>query len=170
MSTEDDLIRVGVDIGGTFTDLLAWLPDGTLRACKVPSTPGNFAEGILNGLSMLIADISGKPSDFGKIIHGTTVATNAILEEKGAKTALITTKGFRDVLELRRIRIPELYNVFLETPRPMIPRRMRFEVEERCSAKGEIKTPLNLEDLEETLRTIKSLDVEAVAICLLNSY
>jgi N-methylhydantoinase A len=170
MSSQADLIRVGVDIGGTFTDLLAWLPDGSLRACKVPSTPENFAEGILNGLSILTTDISGSPGDYGNFIHGTTVDTNAILEEKGAQTALITTKGFRDVLELRRIRIPELYNVFLQTPRPMIPRRLRFEVEERCSAYGQIKTPLNMQQLEETLQVIKTNKMEAVAICLLNSY
>ena len=170
MNSRSKLISVGVDIGGTFTDLLAWLPDGTLRVCKVPSTPENFAEGILNGLSILTTDISLTPGDFGNFVHGTTVATNAILEEKGAKTALITTEGFRDVLELRRIRIPELYNVFLQSPRPMVPRRLRFEVEERCSASGKITTPLNLQHLEETLKDIEAQKVEAVAICLLNSY
>jgi N-methylhydantoinase A len=170
MNSRSKLISVGVDIGGTFTDLLAWLPNGTLRACKVPSTPENFAEGILNGLSILTTDISLTPGDFGNFVHGTTVATNAILEEKGAKTALITTEGFRDVLELRRIRIPELYNVFLQTPRPMVPRRLRFEVEERCSASGKITTPLNLQHLEETLKDIEAQKVEAVAICLINSY
>lgn len=165
-------VRVGIDIGGTFTDLIACDDHGRIRTAKVLSVPGDFSEGILRGLDLLFSDPvtpSGRNA-ISRLFHATTVATNAILESKGACTALITTRGFRDVLELRRIRIPELYNFFLDKPSPMVPRRWRFEVAERINAAGEIATPLDLEDLDRVLDQIAAEKIEALAICFLHSY
>jgi len=137
------LFRVGVDIGGTFTDLVLVGDDGTLATRKVSSTPPDYAEGIVAGLSGLLAEAGVRPSAVVEVVHGTTVATNAILEGRGARTALITTEGFRDVLDLRRIRVPALYDLFWEKPPPLVPRRLRFEVAERIGPRGEVWRPLD---------------------------
>ena len=122
--------RVGVDIGGTFTDIVLLGSDGSIATRKIPSTTDDYGLGIMAGLLELFEERSLAPSTVEGLVHGTTVATNAILEGKGATTALITTEGFRDVLELRRIRIPQLYNLFFEKPAALVPRRLRFEAEE----------------------------------------
>jgi N-methylhydantoinase A len=164
------LFRVGVDIGGTFTDLVLVGDDGTLATRKVSSTPPDYAEGIVAGLSGLLAEAGVRPSAVVEVVHGTTVATNAIVEGRGARTALITTEGFRDVLDLRRIRVPALYDLFWEKPPPLVPRRLRFEVAERIGPRGEVWRALDGRSLGCALDAVRRAEVEALAICLLHSY
>jgi N-methylhydantoinase A len=159
-----------VDIGGTFTDLVLLTSAGAIATRKVSSTTDDYSRAIVTGLLQLLEELQLSPSAVDEVIHGTTVATNAILERKGVSTALITTKGFRDVLELQRIRIPETYNLFYEKPAPLVPRRRRFEVEERVGPKGQIWEPLNMESVAAAIELVKRSGAEAVAICLLNSY
>lgn len=162
--------RVGVDIGGTFTDIVLLGTDGSIATKKVSSTPDDYGKGIIAGIAELLAELNITPHKIKGIAHATTVATNAILENKGAKTALITTEGFRDVLEMRRTRIPELYNLNYDKPVPLVPRRLRYEVEERVGPKGEILKPLNKSKVVEVLNNIRMNDVKSLAICLLHSY
>jgi N-methylhydantoinase A len=126
-------LRVGVDIGGTFTDIVLRLPDGSLRVSKVSSTPEDPGLAVVNGLAALLRTAEVKPRDVVEIVHGTTVASNTILQKTGAVTGLITTRGFRDVLEIGRVRTPDLYDLTWEKPLPLVPRRLRLEVDERTS-------------------------------------
>ena len=165
--------RVGVDIGGTFTDLILVDPDGRITARKVPSTPGNYSQAVLGGLDQVLSGrMEGVPGYEAllEVVHGTTVATNAILESRGARTALITTRGFRDVLELRRLRVPQLYNLQWEKPAPLVPRYLRFEVDERVTHDGEILTPLDPAQVRQLLPQLRDEGVESIAVCLLNAY
>ena len=162
--------RVGVDIGGTFTDIVIYGDDASVYTKKISSTPDDYGIAIATGLSDLINDLNIDPSLIELVVHGTTVATNTIIEEKGAKTALITTLGFRDILEFRRIRIPELYNIFHKKIPPLVPRRLRFEVEERIGPNGQVKTALDERSIYDVLERIKKFDVQSLAICLLHSY
>lgn len=162
--------RVGIDIGGTFTDLVYLHPGGRIQRTKVLSTPDDYGRGIAEGLEGAIARGEIKPEDVAQIMHGTTVATNAILEGKGAKVALITTQGFRDVLEIRRLRMPVLYDIRWRKPTALVPRRLRFEAIERIDSQGQVETKLD----ESAARTIidhaLAAGVDAIAICLLNAY
>src|ERR1051326_5325528 len=117
--------RAGVDIGGTFTDIVLLGEDGSRYTKKVSSTVDDYARAIVEGLASLLREIGGAPGDVGEVLHGTTVASNAILEHKGAKTGLITTKGFRDVLEIRNLRMPRLYDMSWTKPPPLVERRLR---------------------------------------------
>ena len=162
--------RVGVDIGGTFTDIVFLGSEGSIATKKVPSTPDDYSRAIMAGLQEILQELNLSPTAVTGVVHATTVATNAILEGKGAKTALITTKGFRDVLEMRRIRIPELYNLFYERPAPLVPRRLRFEVDERLGPQGEVWRPLDEETVGNAVSRIRKAGVEALAVCLLHSY
>lgn len=162
--------RAGTDIGGTFTDIAYIDPDGFLFTEKVPSTPGNYGRGVVDGLGGLAEKQSLDVGGLKEMAHGCTVATNAILEGKGAKTALVTTAGFRDVLELRRIRVPRLYEPLYTKPAPLAPRNLRFEVEERVAADGNVVTPLNEDDVKRAAAGIRALGAEAVAVCFLHSY
>jgi N-methylhydantoinase A len=166
----DSSYRVSVDIGGTFTDIVLRGQNGTLATKKILSTTDDYGKGIITGLVELLEELALPPRAVEGVVHGTTVATNAILEGKGARTALITTAGFRDVLELRRVRIPELYNLFYEPPPPLVPRRLRFEVEERMAPQGEIRKPLDLNSVTDVIEKIRSRAVDALAICLIHSY
>ncbi len=166
----DGKCRVGVDIGGTFTDIVVVESNGLCLTKKVSSTPPNFALGIANGLRELLAENNLSPQDVQEIIHATTVATNAIIEHKGAKTALLTTRGFRDVLEFRRGRIPDLYNLFYTPPPPLVERRLRLEVDERIGAKGEVVVPLDEASVVAAVDRLRGDGVEAVAVVLLHSY
>ncbi len=161
---------IGVDIGGTFTDIVLLGPNGYLRTHKVSSTPDDFSRGILTGVRELLASSEIAPGMVGELVHATTVAANTILEQKGARTALITTAGFRDVLEMRRLRIPVLYDVQYDKPPPLVPRRFRFEVLERMGPRGDVRVPLNEASVEAAAKRVKESGVEAVAICLLHSY
>lgn len=113
--------RIAADIGGTFTDVACLSTDGVLVTAKVPSTPQDYAQGILAGVRQIADQLNLPASSFGQLLHASTIATNAILEAKGARTALITTEGFRDVLELRRIRVPRLYEPLYQKPAPLVP-------------------------------------------------
>jgi len=154
---------VGVDTGGTFTDFVYW--DGEdWRVLKIPSTPSNPAEAVLKGLSQLR---KGRPLD---IVHGSTVATNALLERKGAKTALITNKGFEDVIEIGRQNRERLYDLYYRKPKPLVPRELRFGIDCRVNAKGEVLKPVNKEELKKIIKALKEKGVESVAVCMLHSY
>lgn len=162
--------RIAVDIGGTFTDVVLVTKEGKIVTKKLLSTPANYAKGVIKGIVGLMEDI-GRPMELiSEVLHGCTVATNAILENKGAKTALITTKGFRDVLELRRIRMPRLYDLSYIKPEPLVSRNLRFEVEERIGPNGEVLIPLNKDDVNRVVEKIKKAGVEAVAVTFINSY
>ena len=137
---------------------------------KVPSTPADYAEGILDGAVQALGERGVDEASVREVIHGTTVASNTVLENKGAKTALITTKGFRDVLELRRLRVPHLYSLFYEPPTPLVPRRLRLEVEERVGADGEVVRPLDEESIYAAVERIRAEGADSVAVCLLHSY
>lgn len=162
--------RVGADIGGTFTDVVLVSQDGSYRTKKVLSTPDDYARGVVQGLLALLTEIGVGPEGIGEIVHGTTVAGNAILENKGAKVGLITTRGFRDVLELRRLRVPHLYNLAYKPPPPMVERHNRIEVAERCGPDGEVLVPLDEVDVSSALKRFKDDGVEAVAVCFIHSY
>lgn len=162
--------RVAADIGGTFTDIACLSPDGVLSTRKVPSTPDDYARAIVDGIDDLAASLGIGGADVAEVLHASTVATNAILEGKGARTALVTTRGFRDVLELRRIRVPRLYEPLYEKPAPLVPRRLRFEVSERIDVRGAVLTPLDEAEVEALAAHLATLDVEAVAVCFLHAY
>ena len=160
----------GVDIGGTFTDIVLVSSDGAVRTCKVASTTSDYGEGIVAGLGELIAAAGIDPATVSGVVHGTTVATNTILESRGARTGLITTKGFRDVLEMRRLRIPQMYNLQYTPPRPLAPRRLRMEVDERIGPRGQIWRELDEKTVEQAADRLAAAGVEAVAVSLINSY
>jgi len=135
-------LRIGADIGGTFTDLVFLCADGTLHKRKQPSTPADYSEAIIKGVTAFCEEQRSPPSQITEIVHATTVATNAILERKGARSALLTTAGFRDVLELRRIRIPMSYNLSWQKPLPLIERELRIPIAERIDARGNVLTAI----------------------------
>ena len=159
-------LRIGVDTGGTFTDFIA-IQDHHILSFKVPSTPDNPARAILTGIERILREL--KPAQL-EIVHGTTVATNALLERKGARTALITTAGFEDVLEIGRQARPDLYNLAVERPAPLVPHEFRLGVTERMSANGSILVQLGYKELSSLVKKVKQLKVESVAICLLFSF
>lgn len=158
-------LRLGVDVGGTFTDLVALGGDGRMVTAKVPSTPADQSEGVVSALRA-----SGvEPAEVLAFSHGMTVATNALLERRGARTALVTTEGFRDVIEIARQNRPSLYDLSANRPAALVPRELRFTVRERVGPEGEI-SPLDESSLRETVELIKDCGVEAVAVCLLFSF
>ena len=161
---------LGVDIGGTFTDIVLLTSAGTLFSRKLLSTPRDYSMAIEAGVAALLRDAGIQGREIGQLVHGTTVATNAIIERKGARAALVTTRGFRDVLELGRFRSPRLYDLRFRKPEPLIERRLRFEVTERCDAAGKVLEPLALAELEAIAATIESQGVQAVAVCFINAH
>lgn len=165
-----DSLRISADIGGTFTDIAFLRNDGVLITRKILSTPDDFARAVVMGILELINEINEPPESFSEVLHGCTVATNAILESKGAKTALITTKGFRDVLEMRRIRMPVLYDPLYVKPVPLIPRERRYEIEERLDGNGKIITKINRNNLKDIINNIRDDNVESIAVTLIHSY
>src|SRR5256714_2353602 len=162
--------RVGVDIGGTFTDIVLLDADGKVHTKKVSSSVDDYARAIVEGLDEVFRETGLAGHDFSEVLHGTTVASNAILELKGARTGLITTKGFRDVLEIRRIRMPKLYDLSWEKPVTLVERYLRLEVDERVDAHGQVLTPLDPKEVERVLDRLLAEKVEALAVCLLHSY
>lgn len=166
--------RIGIDVGGTFTDIVM-VDDvsGKIWSAKVPTTPADRVVGAMNGFHKIL-ELSGKHSnEVGFIGHGTTMATNMIVEGRGAKTALITTKGFRDILEIRRVSRhdrADLYDLQFENPKPLVERRWRLEVDERLRADGSVETPLRVEAIRDLAKKIQESDIEAVAICYMHSY
>jgi N-methylhydantoinase A len=156
--------RLGVDVGGTFTDLVA-LSNGTLITAKVPSTPQDQSVGVMNALDVSEVEAGAVTA----LAHGMTVATNALLERRGARTALVTTEGFRDVLEIARQNRPSLYDLAADRPPPLIPRELRFTIKERMGPEGEIE-PLDDEGLDSIIPAIEEAEVEAIAVCLLFAF
>src|SRR5581483_10721027 len=159
-------MRIAVDIGGTFTDLVAVDDRGRVFRSKSLTTPDDLARGIDDCLRGANIDVAG--ANF--FVHGSTVTINAVLERKGARTGLITTKGFRDVYEIGRGNRPEGYNLFFKRPVPLVPRDLRLEVDERLYATGEVLTPLDEDSAQTTIGALQSAGVESVAVCLLHSY
>lgn len=159
-------MRIAVDIGGTFTDLVALDDQGNLHRSKSLTTPEELARGIQDCVTK--ANIQLSTAEF--FIHGSTIAINAVLERKGVATGLITTRGFRDVYEIGRGNRPEGYNLFFKRPVPLVPRELRFEVDERLLASGEILEPLEEHSARAAIAELKSRKVESVAVCLLHSY
>ncbi len=163
--------RIGVDIGGTFTDVvLVDETSGQMGVVKVPTTPRDFAQGVLDALGVATRSRGVAAADVTWLAHATTVVTNALLEGKGARTALVTTRGMRDVLELRRSARASLYDLFQDAPAVLVPRHLRLEVSERVDAQGAVVEPLRVEELDDVIDFIKRHDVEAVAVCLLYSF
>lgn len=164
---------VGTDIGGTFTDIVL-VGEGRFYRRKLLSTTDDFSIGVIAGIKDILSESGISSQDIDRVVHGTTVATNAILEHKGAKTALITTKGFRDILELRLTRAKRDplrgYVTDLIVPKPLVPRYLRVEVDERINHKGEIVRPLNMEEVQQLIQRLADDRIEAVAVCLLNSF
>src|ERR671912_2942239 len=148
--------RLGVDVGGTFTDLVA-LVEGRLITAKVPTTPRNQARGVMRALEIVEPAVG----DVASFAHGSTVATNALLERRGARTALVTTEGFRDVLEIARQNRPSLYDLAQDRPPALVPRELRFTVKERMGPEGEVE-PLDEGSLEKAVTALKEAEVEAV--------
>ena len=162
--------RVGIDIGGTFTDIVFLGDDGIVKVIKESSTPDDYSRAVITGINAGINQLYISPEDVVEVNHGFTVATNAILEGNGERMALITTKGFRDVLELSRIRTPRLYDLYYQKPVPLVERRFRLEVDERISHKGEILKPLNVKDVQIAVDLVENEAINSVAVCLLHSY
>src|ERR671923_1858202 len=143
--------RVGVDVGGTFTDIVLLGADGTIHTKKISSSVENYARAIVEGLREVLDEAGLTGTALEEIRHGTTVASNAILEHKGARTGLITTKGFRDVLEIRTLRMPRLYDIGWTKPPPLVERYLRQTVDERVNSNGTIEKPLAERDAERAL-------------------
>ncbi|MEN6368733.1 MAG: hydantoinase/oxoprolinase family protein, partial [Thermotogota bacterium] len=160
---------IGIDIGGTFVDIVVADETG-VRFAKAPSTPSAPAEGVLRTLADLISRREIDPTDVARIVHGSTVATNALLEGKTARTALITTRGFRDVLEIGRQNRDSLYDLGFERTPPIVPRDLRFEVSERVDAAGDVLVPLAEDEVAAVAEKLVKEHVEAVAIAFLFSY
>ena len=137
--------RIGVDIGGTFTDIVFLGDDGSVLTRKVASTPDDYSRAVLNGIRDGMEELAIEPGAVTEVGHGFTVATNAIIEQKGAHMALITTEGFRDVLEFRRNRTPRLYDLYYEKSPALVKRQYRLEVGERLNFRGEVLRPLDTE-------------------------
>jgi N-methylhydantoinase A len=158
--------RLAIDVGGTFTDLVAVDGGGALARAKADSTPGRLEAGVISALRRSGVD----PRSVRAFVHGTTVVINAITERRGVRTALVTTRGFRDVLEIGRANRPDLYNLAYAKPRPFVPRALRFEVGERMSYRGEVIAPLREREVEALAAGLRAARVEAVAVCLLHAW
>ncbi|MBC8038797.1 MAG: hydantoinase/oxoprolinase family protein, partial [Rhizobiales bacterium] len=170
--------RLSADIGGTFTDLVLLDDAGHLHVEKTPSTPGDFKEGVLNGIQKTLTAVSKGRNGSGAIalkdieyfVHGATVVLNALLQRKLPATALITTEGFRDVLEIMRTNNPFMYDMRYIKPAPLIARRLRFEVTERMLHTGDVLTPLDEASVRAAAAKLKQSGATTVAVCLLHAY
>lgn len=170
MTASSSGVRVGVDIGGTFTDIVLCKPDETLLVGKVSSTPADPAKAVLEGLAQVLEQARVRADSIVELVHGTTVGSNAILQKNGARTGLLTTAGFRDVLEIGRIRTPGMFDLSWEKPSPLVPRRWRLDIPERVDSRGNVVMPLDCDAVREAGAFLKSEGVESVAVCFLHSY
>lgn len=171
MSSPAPAYRLGVDIGGTFTDaMLVNDRTGETFIGKVPTTPGDPSAGFLAATERMLHQTGITPADIHYLIHATTIATNSIIEGKVARTGFITTEGFRDLLEIQRQIRAALYDVLFQKTQPLVPRYLAFEVPERLDARGEVLVPLNEAAVRHAARQLKAAGVEAVAVCLLHAY
>ncbi|RMF90169.1 MAG: hydantoinase/oxoprolinase family protein [Nitrospinota bacterium] len=163
-------LKLGVDIGGTFTDVMLIQPDGALCIGKVLTTPQDPSKAVVEGLSTLLQELGIPPAAIGTAIHGTTLVTNAIIERKGAKTGLITTRGFRDALEIGREMRYDIYDIFLELPKPLVPRYLRKEITERLNHDGSVVISPRREEITAVVEELRREGVEAIAVSLLHSF
>src|SRR6266702_6848176 len=168
------MYRSGIDVGGTFTELVAIDAGGATALAKVPSTPQDPSLGVLEGLALLAGRLGlargGLLADTERIVHGTTVATNALLERKGARTGLLTTEGHRDVIEMREGLKDDRYNLRMPPPVPLVPRARRLGVRERLRFDGAVETPLDPRSLAAGIERLKRAGCASVAVCYLHSY
>ncbi len=168
------MLRIGIDVGGTFTDLVAVDDGGRVTLAKSTSTPADPSIGVMDGLGLLAAelgrDLGGLLGDTGLVVHGTTVATNALLERKGATVGMLTTAGHRDIIEMREGLKEDRYNLRMPPPRPLVPRARRLDVRERMRFDGTVETPLSRSSAEAAIRRLRAADVNAVAVCYLHAY
>ncbi|HWT36721.1 MAG TPA: hydantoinase/oxoprolinase family protein [Paraburkholderia sp.] len=162
--------RIGVDIGGTFTDLVLLDDKGYVTFTKVSSTPAAPEEAVLTGVQRILEQAGMRTSDVTEVLHGTTVGSNTMLQKVGAKCGLITTKGFRDVLEIGRVRTPTMFDLSWDKPVPLVERRYRLEIDERVLASGDVLRPTPVDQVIEAGKFFQSEGVESVAICFINSY
>ncbi len=162
--------RIGVDIGGTFTDLVLLDAGGQVHVLKISSTPAKPEEAVVEGVRRILAKAGIAPDAVDEVVHGTTVGSNTLLERKGAATGLLTTKGFRDVLEIGRVRTPELFDLTWDKPDPLVERRHRLEIRERIAADGSVIAPMEEGDVLAAGRSLLDQGIRSVALCFLNSY
>jgi N-methylhydantoinase A len=167
--TSSPTIRIGIDIGGTFTDVALEIGERRLTA-KILTTTRAPEDGVLAALRSVVAEAGIEPGEVGLIIHGTTLATNALIERKGAKTALLTTEGFRDVVEIRHENRFEQYDLDIDLPPPLVPRRLRLSIRERIDAQGEVLLPLDEASIARAIEVLAAQQVEAVAVGFLHSF
>jgi N-methylhydantoinase A len=165
---------IGIDVGGTFTDVVVAGPDGAVIIAKAPTTPSDQSDGVLAGIALAAArlgrDAAGLLAETGRIVHGTTVATNALLEGKTARVGMLTTEGHRDVIEMREGLKPDRYNLRMTPPRPLVARRLRLGVRERVRADGSVSVPLDAASLGAALEVLAAAGVQAVAVCFLHAW
>ena len=160
--------RIGADVGGTFTDVVLEKPDGGISFTKILSTPGTYDRAVVEAIQELVA--KDAEVEITNVIHGTTVATNAVLERRGARTALVTTAGFRDVLEMRRMRMPHLYDLFWNKPPSLVDRHLRFELRERVMADGTVLVELHEKQARQLVSRLREVGAEAIAVCFLHAH
>lgn len=167
------MLRIGVDVGGTFTDFAGveeGRPPRDIVSLKVPSTPPTFIEGFHEGLDRLIAKMALTRDTEAVLMHGTTIGVNTVIERSGPKTALLTTEGFRDILELQRLRLNDTYNFFADRTVPLVPRNLVYEIPERLAPTGEVLTPLSRDAVMRAAKDALGNGVDALAIAFLHSY
>ncbi len=164
------MYRVGIDIGCTFTDMLWVGEDGAAVIGKTLTTPGDPSLAVENALGPALKNGAVKGGARGTLIHGTTLVTNALIERKGAPTALLTTAGFRDAVEIGREHRYELYDLNLDLPRPLVPRHLRFDVPERIAADGKVLEPLDEKFLRRLVAELRDKGIRAIGVCYLNSF
>jgi len=163
--------RIGLDIGGTFTDfILLDCATGAVRLHKCLTTPHDPAEGALAGLAELVADAGIQFDQIDELVHGTTLVTNAIIERRGVKVGLLTTKGFRDNVEMGIEQRYDIYDLFLRFPEPLAPRALRREIDERMTRDGAVLRPLDADDVRREITALTEAGIEAIAVCFLHSY
>ena len=162
---------VGVDVGGTFTDFCLFnRATNEVVVHKVPSTPEDPSRAILDGLAIAKRQHGIGSEDISHFAHGTTIATNALIQRTGGRVAMITTVGFRDLIEIGRQVRPHIYDLKIDAPEPLVRRQLRFEIRERIGPKGEVITPLTDEEISRVVEMIASSDVDCCAVCLLFSF
>ncbi len=171
MSRPGPRLIAGIDIGGTFTDVLLLDPEnGTTWIGKALTTPRDPTVGVRNGLAQVLEQAGATGAEVAQVIHGTTLVTNALIERKGDRTALVTTRGFRDAVEIAREHRFDMYDLFLEMPRPIAPRHLRFELDERILASGAVYRPIAAADLDRLIEQLAASGAEAVAVCFIHAY
>ena len=164
-------VHIGVDVGGTFTDFAVSLPEKNIQLLyKLPSTPERPDEAIIEGLEYFLTNHKLDPKEIVRFGHGTTVGTNALIQRRVGKVAMVTSRGFRDLLEIGRQTRPKVYDMHQDFPKPLVPRWLRYEVSERMRADGIVHVPLDEQELKEIASTLKAANIDCVAVCFLHSH